>query len=56
MQIRDNKIKLLIQLTYVIAKCLFLCLGQVQSSEEVLYMWGNNYFTYKASFPIFYPT
>ena len=54
LKIRDKKINFLIQLTSIIAKCLFLCLGQVQSSGEVLYLSGNNHLNYKASLPTFY--
>jgi hypothetical protein len=43
MQIRDIKLNFLIQLTSIIARCVFLCLGQVQTSSEVLYLWGNYY-------------
>jgi hypothetical protein len=56
LKIRDKKLKFLIHLTYIITKCLLLCHGQVQSSGEVLYLWGNNYLTYKTYFPTFHPT
>jgi hypothetical protein len=56
LQIRDNNINFLIQLTYIIAKCLFFCLGKVQSSREVLYLWGNDYLTYTKYLLTFHPT